>query len=196
LTPAAWLKENATDDSIRKALNKGWSPPNVEKAIDWWKERITFDPNEHIEEVIDELIGHLCFEEKMEHVLSYYAVEADNFLLETTLPKVETMKWLEERNSEGEFLNRNFLRIDGRKSEDCGRGIVRMLYVKGAKKVDALPIKAPDIAPWGSEYTDTLFVEFPDDWNPRMKLWVYITNLHPKEVELESEGPVVVRVTF
>jgi hypothetical protein len=188
-----WLRQNGADDSIRNALTRGWEPSRVYDGTDLWRERILCNPDEYMEEIVDDLINHLSFEERMERLLSFYSAEANSFLQEDETPIVEAMFWLEERNQSGQFLNRHYLQVRGEKPKDCGREIVRMIHVTGAIKIRAKPSKVEGAS---GEYTDTLFVEFPSNQKQKMVLWAYISNLHPKEVALESEEPVVVRVTF
>jgi len=76
------MLEKTEDVAIQRALRLGWDPPEMEPAIEWWKERVR---NMDVDELADRLI-----EVELQHnrdpleriimVLSFYQIEADDFL--------------------------------------------------------------------------------------------------------------------
>lgn len=188
-----WLKGHSKNEDIQKALEAGWTPPELDDAVNWWKERLMCDPKEHIETVIDDLLHVLSTAGKVTRALSFYSVAAGNFLTEKDKApeRVEARRWLEERNLSFVYRDRHFLTGKGT-FPNCGRDLVFELYVNGAENIEVEPRAVPD-SHNKEECASLLFVTFPDDWKIRIKLMVFIANLHVK-VTLESEGPVAVRL--
>lgn len=76
-----WLKEQSNNETIQKALKADWEPSKLEDAVNWWKERMMCDPEENIEDIVDDLIRTLCVGSTVEKVVSYYEMEAENHLM-------------------------------------------------------------------------------------------------------------------
>ena len=107
--------------------------------------------------------------------------------------RTEARKWSEERNLDREYLDRHYL--TGRITlPNYGRDLIFELYTNGAEKVEVEPLPVPE-SHNKEEFTSLLFVTLPDDWKMRLKLMIFIANLHV-DVDLESEGPVVVGLSL
>jgi len=76
-----WLKENSNSKTVRDAIEAGWEPTKLGVAVDWWKERMMCDPEENIEDVIDDLLDTLSIVGTIQRVEHYYITEAENYLL-------------------------------------------------------------------------------------------------------------------
>jgi hypothetical protein len=76
-----WLKKHSNNKIIREAIAAEWEPPELEDAVSWWKERLMCDPEENIEEVIDDLLEALSVVRTVRKVESYYEMEAENHLM-------------------------------------------------------------------------------------------------------------------
>ena len=65
-----------------EAIVKGWQPPNLDEAVDWWAERIRTNPEFVVEDYIDGAVDGKSDKELIDLTASYYESEADNYLIQ------------------------------------------------------------------------------------------------------------------
>ena len=106
------LRES-NDPEIIKALDDGWTPPPIAKAIGWWGTLIAHDPHEHLATLISLVEVYVPVDALFFKVLPYYKYDASEYSKESKEDLTE-LGWnakVDESNAQRQF------RIDMAKAE-------------------------------------------------------------------------------
>jgi len=99
------LKERlrgCNNKEIKEAIDRGWEPPPLEDAINWWETIVTGDPHEHIENILALAVEHSPPLEILSEVFGFYECSSKEFLEELTKLKWESEQ--EESQDQKQFL--------------------------------------------------------------------------------------------
>ena len=72
--------KSRNEELFEEAFKYGWKMPAQEEMLDLWREKVKTDPDEMLDEVLDDLIARSSFDQRMWEAWPFYQQEAENFL--------------------------------------------------------------------------------------------------------------------